>query len=120
MHESNVDGRRDPVEPLRAARLLARVPRPKPRRRMPRRYVAKNGRRFGEHPVAIDERWHAGLRIDAQILGAVLLVGREIHARKLVARTNLLEHDVRGERARAGRIVKLDHASLPAVSRWRG
>ena len=40
--EGNVNGRRQPAEPFGAARLLPRVPRPKPGGRMARRNVAKD------------------------------------------------------------------------------
>src|SRR5215471_11407651 len=79
---------------------------------MPQGDIAKNGRRFGEHPVAVDERRHAPFRVDAKIFRAILLVGGEIDARKLERRADLLERNVRGERARARGIVKLHRLSL--------
>ena len=74
--ECNLNGRRQPIEPFGAARFFARIPRPKPGGRMARRDIAQYRRRFGQHPIAVDERRHPRLRIDAQVFRAVLLVGR--------------------------------------------
>src|SRR6516164_8724933 len=79
---------------------------------MPHGDIAKNGRRFGEHPVAVDQRRHAPFRVDAKTFRAILLVGGEIDARKLKRRADLLERNVRGERARARGIVELHRLSL--------
>ena len=45
------------------------------------RDIAQDCRRFGQDPVAVDQRRHAGFRIDAKELRAALLVGSEVDAR---------------------------------------
>jgi hypothetical protein len=113
VRESDLNGRRQPVEPFGAAGVLPRVPRPQPGGRMAHRDVAQDRRRFGQHPIAVGQRRHARLGIDAQIFWTVLLVGGQIDADELERHSDLLEGDVRGEGARARRVIKLhDGCSL--------
>ena len=59
------------------------------------------------------QRRHASLRVDFQIgLGALLALGK-IDRLRLVGLAALLQNDMRGHRARAGREIERQHAKIP-------
>jgi hypothetical protein len=77
---------------------------------MARRDVAQDRRRFGEGPIALGERRHPRLRVDAKVVRAVLLIGGEVDPRQLESVADFLKHNMGRQRTRTRRIIKFHHA----------
>ena len=75
------------------------VERREPRLRVGLRDIDEQRRRFGQHAARRDQRGHAALRVDLQIVGRTLLGLGEVDAPRLVDRAGVLQRDMDGERA---------------------
>ena len=98
------------VDGLRA-RELPRVARRQLRRGENLRQIGEDGRGLGQHAMVGDQGRHAALGIDPQVIGAPLVVAREIHAYRFVGGAGLFENDLGGERAGIGGVIKFEHVS---------
>ena len=89
-----------------------------PGSRKPMAEIAQDGGAFGQHVVAVGEGRDARMRVEGEIFGGLVLALHDRHPLRLEGRAGLLEHDMRGERTGARRVIERQHGKPPALS-WR-
>jgi hypothetical protein len=73
------------------------------------RHVDQHGRRLGQDALLGDQRRHAALGVDLEILGGALLGLGEVDAHRLVGGTDFFQRDVRRKRDRVLGVVERQH-----------
>ena len=92
-------------------RLRQRVARPEPE---PLAEVGQDGRVLGQRLAVVEaQHRHAPLRVELEIGVGSLLAVDEVDDLLLIFLAALLEHDMRGERARPGREIQRQHGEGP-------
>ena len=83
------------------------VDRREPGRRMALRHEDQHGRRLGQDAAIGDQRRHASLGIDLEILGRTLLGLAEVDPHRRIVGADFFQDDVRGQRAGMGGVEEL-------------
>ena len=74
----------------------------------------QHGGRFRQHAAIGDQRRHAALGIDLEILGRLLLGLAEVDTHRRIVGADFFQDDVRGERAGMGGVEEFQHAGTLA------
>ena len=82
-------------------------------RREDLRQVGEDGAGLGQYATVGDQRKHAALGIERQLIGTPLVVKRAIQAHRSVGSAGLFEDGVGGQRAGAGGVMELEYVRRP-------